>query len=69
MVFAQRHVPIGLISLLQVSQPALASLWSVLFLGSHVRGIQVVGMVLVVAGLTLVTLGTNRTGSSPGSTG
>ena len=69
MVFAQRHVPIGLISLLQVSQPALASLWSVLFLGSHVRGIQVVGMVLVVGGLTLVTLGTNRTGSSPGSTG
>lgn len=69
MVYAQRHVPIGLISLLQVSQPALASLWSVLFLGSTVRGIQVVGMGLVVGGLTLVTLTSNRMGSSPGSPG
>ena len=61
MVFAQRAVPIGLISTLQVSQPALAVLWSVLLLGSVVRGIQLVGMALVILGLVVVTVMTQRT--------
>jgi probable blue pigment (indigoidine) exporter len=60
MVFAQKSVPIGVISTLQVSQPALAVLWSVLFLGSTVRGIQLVGMVLVIGGLAAVTVQTQR---------
>jgi drug/metabolite transporter (DMT)-like permease len=60
MVFAQKSVPIGVISMLQVSQPALAVLWSVLFLGSTVRGIQVMGMGLVIVGLTAVTVQTQR---------
>jgi drug/metabolite transporter (DMT)-like permease len=54
-------VPIGLISTLQVSQPALAVLWSVLLLGSVVRGIQLVGMALVILGLVVVTVMTQRT--------
>lgn len=62
MVYAQRTVPIGVISMLQVSQPALAVLWSVLFLGSAVRGIQIVGMVLVVVGLAAITTATHRLG-------
>ncbi len=60
MVFAQQSVPIGVISMLQVSQPALAVLWSVIFLGSTVRGIQIVGMALVIAGLAMVTVQTQR---------
>jgi drug/metabolite transporter (DMT)-like permease len=60
MVYAQRSVPIGLISMLQVSQPALAVLWSFLFLDSTVNGIQIVGMALVLAGLATVTWRTQR---------
>ncbi|MEQ1700168.1 MAG: DMT family transporter [Ilumatobacteraceae bacterium] len=60
MVFAQKSVPIGVISMLQVSQPALAVLWSVLFLESSVRPIQIVGMALVIAGLAMVTVQTQR---------
>ncbi|MGB8862061.1 MAG: DMT family transporter [Ilumatobacteraceae bacterium] len=60
MVFAQKSVPIGVISMLQVSQPALAVLWSVLFLSSSVRPIQIVGMALVIAGLVMVTIQTQR---------
>jgi drug/metabolite transporter (DMT)-like permease len=60
MVFAQQHVPIGFISMMQVSQPALAVVWSILFLGATVKGLQVVGMVLVIVGLALVTVSTQR---------
>ncbi len=60
MVFAQKSVPIGVISMLQVSQPALAVMWSVLLLGAAVRGIQIVGMALVIAGLATVTVLTQR---------
>jgi len=60
MVYAQKSVPIGVISMLQVSQPALAVLWSVLFLGAAVRGIQIVGMALVIIGLAAVTVSTQR---------
>lgn len=60
MVYAQHSVPIGVISMLQVSQPALAVLWSVLFLGSAIAGVQVLGMALVVLGLAAVTLATQR---------
>ena len=59
-VFAQSHVPIGVISMAQVSQPALAVLWSVLFLGSTVVGIQIVGMALVILGIAMVTVQTRR---------
>lgn len=62
MVYAQRSVPIGAISMLQVSQPALAVLWSVLFLGSSVRGVQIVGMALVLVGLAAITTATHRLG-------
>lgn len=60
MVFAQHSVPIGVISMLQVSQPAIAVVWSVLFLGSSVVPIQIVGMALVILGLVAVTIQTQR---------
>lgn len=60
MVFAQHSVPVGVISMLQVSQPALAVLWSVVFLGSTVRAVQIVGMALVITGLVAVTVQTQR---------
>jgi len=60
MVFAQQSVPIGVISMLQVSQPALATLWSVWFLAATINGTQVIGMALVLIGLVTVTLQTRR---------
>jgi drug/metabolite transporter (DMT)-like permease len=59
-VFAQRTVPVGTISIMQVAQPALAVLWSVLLLSQSVRPIQLVGMALVMVGLIAVTLSSRR---------
>lgn len=60
MVYAQHSVPISVISTLQLSQPAMAVTWSVLFLGATVRPLQVFGMVLVITGLVLMTVLTQR---------
>jgi drug/metabolite transporter (DMT)-like permease len=59
-VFAQRTVPLGTISILQVGQPALAVGWAYLLLDQSIRPIQLVGMVLVIIGLLAVVLVTRR---------
>jgi drug/metabolite transporter (DMT)-like permease len=51
MVFAQSTIPIGTIGIAQITQPALAALWSFLLLGETLRGRQVLGMLLVFVGL------------------
>ena len=51
MVFAQSTIPIGTIGIAQIVQPALAALWSFLLLDEILHGWQVIGMVLVLAGL------------------
>lgn len=60
MVFAQRTVPIGIIGLLQVAQPAIAVMWAYLILDQEVTLAQVGGMALVMIGLTLVVTATRR---------
>lgn len=60
LVFAQRNVPIGIMSLMQVGQPALAVVWSAVFLSQAIRPLQVVGMAMVVAGLAAVIVQTQR---------
>jgi drug/metabolite transporter (DMT)-like permease len=59
-VFAQRSVPVGTISILQVGQPALAVLWAFVLLDQGIRAIQLVGMALVIGGLLAVVLVTRR---------
>lgn len=59
-VFAQRAVPIGTMSLIQVAQPALAVGWAYVFLDQALRPPQVVGMVMVIAGVLAVTLVSRR---------
>ena len=59
-VFAQRKVPIGIMSLMQVGQPALAVVWSAVFLSQSLRALQILGMVLVVFGLAVVVVQTQR---------
>ncbi len=59
-MFAQRTVPVGTISLLQIAQPAMAVGWSVLLLDTSIRAVQVVGMGLVLTGLALMILRRQR---------
>lgn len=67
-IFAQRHLPVATIGVMQTAQPALAVLSGFIILGESVRGPQVVGMVLVIAGLALFTWVSQRpVASSPTS--
>jgi drug/metabolite transporter (DMT)-like permease len=59
-VFAQRNVPIGVMSLMQVGQPALAVVWSAIFLSQSIGTVQIVGMAMVVFGLAAVVVQTQR---------
>jgi drug/metabolite transporter (DMT)-like permease len=54
--YAQSHVPVATIAVMQVAQPALSVLWAALLIGESVRAVQVTGMVVVLVGLTLFTL-------------
>jgi drug/metabolite transporter (DMT)-like permease len=58
--FAQRHVPVAMISIMQIAQPALAVMWAFIILGETVRPLQVVGMALVICGLALFTRTSQR---------
>lgn len=57
---AQREVDVGVIGILQVSQPALAVGWAYLLIDEEIRLAQVPGMVLVLVGLLAFTLATRR---------
>lgn len=59
-VFAQRKVPIGIMSMMQVGQPALAVVWSAIFLSQSIRAVQILGMIMVVFGLATVVVQTQR---------
>jgi drug/metabolite transporter (DMT)-like permease len=65
-VFAQQHIPVATISIMQTAQPALAVFFAFLILGEEVRPPQIVGMALVISGLALFTLASSR--SAPVST-
>ncbi|MFK8023952.1 MAG: DMT family transporter [Ilumatobacter sp.] len=58
--FAQQHLPIASITVMQVSQPALAVLFAFWILGEEVRPLQVVGMALVIFGIAAFTLRSQR---------
>ncbi len=63
--FAQQHLPLATITVMQTSQPALAVLFAFLILGEEVRPPQMVGMALVIIGITLFTLRATRRPSAP----
>ncbi len=63
-VFAQQHIPIATIGIMQTAQPALAVLFGFLILGEAVRAPQVAGMVLVIGGLALFTASSQRAAAS-----
>jgi drug/metabolite transporter (DMT)-like permease len=51
LVFAQKTIQIGTISIAQVAQPALAVVWSFLLLAEVVNHRQIAGIAIVVSGL------------------
>ena len=51
LVYAQKTIQIGTISIAQVVQPAVAVVWAFLLLGETVRMGQVVGIIIAMAGL------------------
>lgn len=59
-VFAQQHIPVATIGIMQTAQPALAVLFGFLILGEAVRLPQVLGMALVIAGLALFVASSQR---------
>ncbi|MCU1354924.1 MAG: EamA/RhaT family transporter [Acidimicrobiales bacterium] len=50
-VFAQKSIQIGTIGIVQVIQPALAVVWSLLLLGERLNGRQLAGIAVLTAGL------------------
>jgi drug/metabolite transporter (DMT)-like permease len=64
-VFAQQHIPIATIGIMQTAQPALAVFFAFLVLGEEVRPPQVLGMALVMTGLALFTLVSSRAAVTP----
>ena len=69
LVFAQRHLPVATIGIMQVGQPALAALWAWMLLGEDITAVQVPGMILVILGLVIFTLSTQRRSVALGPTG
>ena len=63
-VYAQRSVPVGTISIMQVAQPALAVCWAYLLLDQSIKPIQLLGMVLVIVGLGAVVTLTRRSANA-----
>ena len=55
LAWAQTRVPVSTIAILQVGNPALATVWAYLVLGETVTAIQTVGMVVVIAALAAFT--------------
>jgi drug/metabolite transporter (DMT)-like permease len=62
-VFAQQHIPVATISIMQTAQPALAVFFAFVILGEEVRPPQILGMALVIVGLALFTLASSRSAS------
>lgn len=57
---AQGHVPLGVITLLQLAQPPLSTLWAYIFLHEQVEPLQLVGMAIVLASVGVVATRTAR---------
>jgi drug/metabolite transporter (DMT)-like permease len=59
-VFAQHHLPVATISILQVAQPALAVGWAFVLVDERVDSWQIVGGLIVIASLALFVVTARR---------
>jgi drug/metabolite transporter (DMT)-like permease len=58
--YAQQHLPIATITVMQTAQPALAVLFAYVLLDESVRWPQLIGMALVIGGITAFTMTVQR---------
>jgi drug/metabolite transporter (DMT)-like permease len=58
--YAQRHVPISTVGIIQAGQPSQSAIWAWLLLGEAIALAQVPGMILVTLGLVLVVWSSQR---------
>lgn len=68
LVYAQKTIQIGTIGIAQISQPALAVVWSMLLLGEVINARQMVGITVVMLGLlgfTVMLQRGDRRGRAP----
>ncbi len=63
-VFAQHHLPVATISILQVAQPALAVGWAFVLVDERVDAWQIVGGAVVIASLALFVITARRVEAS-----
>jgi probable blue pigment (indigoidine) exporter len=50
---AMRHIAPGVVAMIMTAEVALAILWSVIFLGETVGGVELIGATVVIAGVLL----------------
>ena len=62
LVYAQKTIQIGTISISQQAQPALAVIWSYLILGEVINGRQAAGIAIVIGGLIAFVVAHQRGG-------
>jgi drug/metabolite transporter (DMT)-like permease len=48
-----RHIAPGVVAMIMTAEVALAILWSVIFLGETVGGVELIGATVVIAGVLL----------------
>jgi drug/metabolite transporter (DMT)-like permease len=60
LIWSQSRVPVSTTSLMQISQPPLATLWAFVFVGEAIRAVQAVGMALVLLAVGTIVATTSR---------
>jgi drug/metabolite transporter (DMT)-like permease len=68
LTWAQRHVPLSTLSMMQLAQPGLATFWAWVVLGEAIAAVQVLGMALVLVGVGSIALDAARRTPPPVST-
>ncbi len=68
LTWAQRHVPLSTLSMMQLAQPGLATFWAWVVLGESIAAVQVLGMALVLVGVGSIALDAARRAPAPVST-
>lgn len=59
-VWAQQRVPVSTISIMQLAQPGLGTLWAFVFLDQEVRPIQILGMAIMLSAVGTIAYGAAR---------
>jgi len=65
LAWAQRRVPVSTISIMQLAQPGMSTLWAFIVLGESVRAVQIVGMAIVLGAVGVIAQQSARNAAAP----